>query len=722
MSEASEEAKCGDESPVQRYQRLRTALQHQAQEIYQFVWAGNESHVLLSDLADVIRDLEDDSFKIGLFGVTAAGKSTLTNALLRDSILREGLGETTRTLTKICAADRNHPHGTVLIEYKTLQGIHQELEEHLRRSGFGFKEGLKINLSDPAFRADLRAILRNNRDRDPEVDITCRYIKHLLDGWDKCEALLGTQLSITIGDSDKLVHDQEDVATYINERIIYHDNEITKDGFTFFDAPGIGSSYARHTQEAVSLARRVDAAILVTKVDYKFMPPDRRFVRDALDVQRMQDRHNLVFVLNQISRINPLQSNPPRRPDQFGACVAEEVDRLCERLTEVGIHNATVFPLDAASGRWTRSYLADPKDEQIQYNFRHYSFVHCKGNPEANLKASGLPDFEEGLIKHLTSIRYYSFLANKLDRLEAVNGSYEKECKQALSDLNRTLEDLEKELAEHLSHSTKVKDKLSEYLHYTMPAKVNEQYRNLSDEVSSAVDKAFEILAKHFTENYHHKSVWNQERYWAWVVDKSASEIEDVIATIRDQYESKYSQIRDEALRQGIPEIVARYGPQIDWNLNQNDLSQAIRDRIQGLSRIQLDWWQKTKAIVFSWGTLLGDAHTSKILQYLKANYQDKFREDFSQDITGWVNSDQDCFRAQVLRKFDGLMKQIEDRINAAIYRIKDTEPQREAAETRFKSFITKCHEVDEGLRELEQEIEKARPTEGMDGLCARRC
>ncbi|MFH1113184.1 MAG: dynamin family protein [Pseudomonadota bacterium] len=707
-----------EETPIERYHRLRKALQHQAREIYQFVWEGNENHVLLSDLGGVIQDLEDNTFKIGLFGVTAAGKSTLTNALLRDSVLREGMGETTRTLTRICASDENHPHGTVLIRYKDLHTIHRELDEHLRVSGFGFKEGLSINLSDPEFRADLRAILRNNRDCDSEIDITCRYIRHLLDGWDKSETHLGSELTLSMEESDELVHGQEDVATYISERIVYHDNEITRDGFTFFDAPGIGSSYARHTQEALNLARRVDAAVLVTKVDYKFMPPDRRFVRDALDFQRMQDRHNLVFALNQISRINPLQSNPPRPPDQFEACVAEEVERLRERLAEVGIDDATIYPVDAAAGRWSRRHLDDPTDDATEYNFRHYAFVHCKDDPQANLRASGLTDFEEGLVKHLTSLRYYSFLANRLDRLKTANGSYEKECSLALSDLTRTLEDLQDKLAEHRSHSDEVKESLSEYLHHTMPHKVEAQYLDLSGEVDSAVDQALQVLVETYANHYRKKFTKEHETYWRWVIDQSDRDIVKLIADVRNEYERRYNKIRQDAVEKGIPYIVGGYGQDIDWTLNQKDFFDEIKNTIQGLYGIKLRVWQKVVTNVVSFVGLAKTIHRRKVLEYLKANYRKEFADNFAKDITRWVSSDQNYFREQVLNKFDDLMRQVEDRINASMSRIRDTEPQREAADEKLRSFITKCEEVGESLKELEMEIEKARPTNAANGSC----
>ncbi|MDQ7783650.1 MAG: dynamin family protein [Desulfomonilaceae bacterium] len=689
---------------------MRKALRHQAQEIYNFVQAGSESHVLLSDLGEVIQDLEDNTFKIGLFGVTAAGKSTLTNALLRDSILREGMGETTRTLTRICASDENHPHGTVVIRYKTLQSIHQELDEHLKVSGFGFKEGLRINLADPAFRADLRAILRNNRDCDSEIDITCRYIRHLLNGWDKSETHLGSELTLSIEESDELVHGHEDVATYISERIIYHDNEITRDGFTFFDAPGIGSSYARHTQEAVSLARRVDAAVLVTKVDYKFMPPDRRFVRDALDVQRMQDRHNLVFALNQISRINPLQSNPPRPPDQFDACVAEEVDRLRERLAEVGIDDTTLYPVDAAAGRWTRCHLADPGDAATEYNFRHYAFVHCKDDPQANLKTSGLADFEEGLIKHLTSIRYYSFLANRLDRLKTANGSYQNECSLALSDLTRTLEALEKKLAEHQSHSDKVNKLLNEYLDYTMQAKIDEQYKDLPKSVADTVDEAFEILVKTFSKNMKKVEIY-PDRYWAWVVDESREEVYKKIKQIRDKYENRYRTIRDEAIRETIPKILRDY-PEIDWKLTQKDFTFAERTAIQSFSKIKLDWWQQAKAFMFSGLRSSAERYKSLAIGYLNENFQGLFREGFAKDIRGWVDADKRQFSDQVRTKFVALDKQVKDRIQHSIKLTQATAGQKEAADERLQSFITKCEVVGESLKELEMEIEKARPAD----------
>ncbi len=701
----------GFETPVQRYHRLRIALHDECLTIADLIRSENEAHVFLDDLDKLCEDLSDGTFKVGLFGVIAAGKSTLVNALLGESILREGLGETTRTLTKVCAPVDTRPHGTVIIRYKTKDTILKELDEHLRASGLGFEEGFEVDLDDPAFRSNLRGKVRRNTAEDTEIDAAYRYIKHLLDGWDECSSKLGSESNMTFEEGDELAH-REHVATYIDERVLFHDNPITNAGFVFYDVPGLGSSYARHTDEAVDLARTVDAAVIVTKVDYKFMPPDRMFIRDAFDVQRMRGRHNLVFVLNQIGRINPIQLG--KKPDQFQECVQDEIERLRERTEDAGVPAPTVFAVDAACGHWSRKFIEDSADEEVQYHFSHYGFIQCKGDPQCNLKASGLEDLEERLIVHLTSIRYYGFLANKWDRLNKTIQSYRNECDRKIENLDKTVERLETELANHRRAKDRVGDELEEYLTHTFPSKAHAAYKDLGGRIKQTVKDCFKILAERFSRDYD-RFERTQEKYLAHVVKHCEPEIRAKIAKVRNEYEARYNVLKEEAINGRIRKIVQRYGPGIDWTLNKTNLDMAMHKRIHGLTGLEMSNWQSFKAFVLSFGSLRKKKHQQLILEYLEEKFWGDYADGFGRDIRNWVERDKVLFGDQVLNNFKKLMNQIEQGLESGLQMVKAKDSERQAAREALQSFVNICDDAQMRLAELEREIEQARPENPSD-------
>jgi hypothetical protein len=692
---------------IKRYNALRDKLLTETKVVEGFISRGDPGHALLSHLRQISEDLAGDSFKVGLFGVTAAGKSTLTNALLGDSILREGLGETTKTLTMILAPEKGRGHREALLRYKTLDTVHREIDQHLRNTGFGYEEGLRINLDDPAFRTALWENVKGAVNGDPEQESSCRFMKHLLQGWDRCRDRLGTEVVMPFAESESLVHDEK-IATFIDRRILYYDHGMTKDGFVFFDAPGVGAACARHTEEAVRLAQMVDAAILVTKVDYQFMPPDRKFLHDAMDVQRMQDRHNLIFVLNQIGKISPMQAQPPKKWSQFDECVNEQVDRLRERLADSGIHDAVIYPVDAACGRWSRKYMDSPNDEDTEITFSQYAFPNCGRDPVQNLETSRLPELEEGLVHRLTSIRYHGLLAGKHDSLNHVINEYRKENLANIDNMKKNHQQLVEKLQEHSIHRRKILETLSEFFDILLPGLLKKNYADLEQRIDQVVERILDILLKDYIQLCNRPFATHQQ-HMRQAVKNSEAKIISEIEKLRNEYESKYSKIKRDALDDRIPQIIKTYGDSINFDLIVLDLQEPFKEVIGGLGVLELHTLQKVKKFFVAFAGLRKEKERELVKKGLGVNFRKAFAERFKKDITAWVLADQDEFKSQIISRFSLLMDQIETDIKAAI-RQKDAveEDQGKAAE-KLAGFVKTCEAASLRIAGLQKEIDRSR-------------
>ncbi len=736
------------EEIVERYHYLRGELLKSCESIQSLIKAHDEEHILLEELTEIQEELDNDTFKIGLFGVTAAGKSTLINALMRDPLLREGMGETTRTLTIIRYPDEKHPDGTVEVIFKNIEQINKEVEKHLFHLGFLDEQSDEntdnnYNFEDSRFQRKLREFSKKNGRGDDEESLASRkFVSYLLEGWKQNHPRLGTTENMSLKESDDLVHNSEADASYVAQRIIYHDCPITKEKFTFIDAPGVGSALARHTDEAVQVARSVDVAILVTKVDYKFMPADRKFLKDAMDVQRMEERHNLLFVLNQIGRINPMQSGFP--PTQFNDAVEHVVKELQERLAEENIKDAQIKAIDAACGQWSRCLMKNKEDEEADEQLSYYDFRACRGDIECNLKMSRIEQFESYLRSHLTDIRYIGFLGSKKDRLHGLTASYKDELEQIINEYGKKSEELELKLKEHEKNQKITSDNLNEYLKYVLPNKLKEKYPDIEDKITEIVDNTADLTAKHYihymdkvkgrckrtvnrsknnikTRNH---STWGKfweianldvneiiknvrvKEFYDRVVMKTKNNISPKIQKMRDEYEGIYEELKNEALNKKIPDIVSHYGKDINFTISKVSLTRKVETSLKGLEGIQLTLWQGIRSY---FSRLKFKSRQDWVKEKILENYKERFQETFREDISGWVSEDMKSFTEQIEGKFNQLMDKIENRIKKQIYLAKENDARRAEYKQKLENFVQLTDEELSKLSELDKEIKRVK-------------
>jgi predicted GTPase len=696
-----------EEGPIERYHRLRRALIEECETVRTFIFEGSPGNALLEDLRRIREDLEGDVFKVGFFGVTAAGKSTLINSLVRDSLLREGLGETSRTLTRICPPTPKAPHGEVHVVFKSAERLHRELQGRLLSLGMDLDDGPAVNLGDPEFRSAIRDKL-NSAEGETRDEASYRFVKHVMKGWDVCESRLGRRLVMSASEAEELVH-HEDTASFVEERIIYHDNVITRRNIVLYDSPGLGSTFARHTEEAVRLARTADVAVVVTKVDYMFMPPDREFIENALDVQRTREIVNLVFVLNQINRINPMNHVPPRKPDEFDECVQDEIRRLGERIRELGFETPPILPVDAATGRWAREYALRPDDQACAFQRRLYSFAHTGGNASDDLKASRLEDLEEALLTRLTDMRYLLFLKGKLGKLRNSNNRYREECEDIHKKLDETVKELENELQRHEKARKEISRRLEEFFQGVLPLRLGHVYGDLDERINALADDVIGRLASGYAKRSVRDRAFRAEsrRLWKEVMADHEANIMRELKVLRDSYERKYNDLKVEALERDIPDIVRSYDVGLPWRLRKDDIAKIAAERIfQGVQGIKLEWYQFALSWIKDW--LRIEDFEKSVAAKLRENLYEKFAESFRHDVRSWVTRDMEYFGAQVMEYFVRLSESVEGRIKTTIGVMQSKAEEREAVKLRLESFISQCVAAENRLRELDRRIELA--------------
>lgn len=706
------------EEPLARYTRLRQLLMETVRTIGQLMRSANSMPGEHEILKQLLTDLEQDCFQIGLFGTTYAGKSTLANALTGTDLLRPGMGETSRVLTYIRWIEGDPPPGKVKLEYKTLEDLEADFQSHCCNLGCTLPDNLRIDLADETFRSWLRCQLGDDAitNRIDTAD-SVKYLSFFLKGWDECCDKLGTELELDRQEAEVLAH-REDIACYIRRRIIFDNNPATGHRRIWIDAPGIGSSFARHTDEAVNLAKSIDAAIMVVRVGAKFLQVDKDFFRDALDVQRSKGRNNLIFVLTRLKEIRisqyPALMEKLGREPSFDECVDYEIDTLRDKLAACGIVDVPILAVDSECGRWARRIQQDPANESWLKEYDDYALVDRKAkvpDPQRNLEASRLQLLEEELGRHLTNIRYHSFLGRKLDRLEQLLGSWNGRIRKTIEGLTSDLASLEHELASRRKERKTLQGLLRDFTTSEMPEMLAKRHGNLDDKVEEVIEDTGRIISKEVNRLKNSFYVFPG----AFVRDVLSSSIPAVklrIQTLRNEYEACYKQVREEALTNQIPDIVSEYGDGLDWTLKQSDLEEAINNRVQGLEGLHLGFfrelWIGVQHLFASiLGMNLGDLVRDKLIN----KYHEKFADQFRRDIAGWVTDDMEAFGEQVQREFkrlaDGVERTIEDQI--AIKR--KTESDRQDAIRQLEHYEKETdHVLNTILKELAQKVEAARP------------
>ncbi|HBJ34740.1 MAG TPA: hypothetical protein DDZ51_08250, partial [Planctomycetaceae bacterium] len=717
------------ESLVQDLETLtshRRLLATVAEDLATMIAVDHEEHASAKNLLKLRDDLHDSRLRVGMFGTTAAGKSTLTNALIGSSrleqdLMKEGLGRTTRVITRILPVGTSpeNDHRCSILRYKSAEEVATELAERLEDLSI-LKDELpgaagKIDLADPAHRTWLETQVQSidekgsHQDRDKS-----NAIKAFLHGWRECQALLGTEVyypADRFEEAETLIHGtNHQHATYVAERIVFHDNRLSRHGIELIDAPGVGAA-AQDDDRALEIAQSSDAFVMVTDVSFQFMEPDRRFLTDAVDVTRGK-RNNLLFVLNQISKIDPDQCSPPA--STFDEAVSFQVDRLRHTLSDYGVDAAKIWPVDAAVGKVSRHMKFTQSDAKTKQQFNKYRFRDLD-DVDANLAASRINELEENLIQHLTKHTYTDVMCDKVTRLEKEMTKYEDDLSSRILSIQNEIGVVQAQMDGHTMSRKRVQLQLDGFFAKRLPDALKEHQDELTNDINELMTQAINTIIEKMKKNWPKPKITFASVVNA-AIEESAPIITDKIKCIRNKHEAYWIAIREQALTQELPDILRQYGNECPKRMLGIDKKHATRTRIEGLYGIQLGFFQKTFAGI--WGAIYGffkegapyEGQRNAIEAALRSNFENHLQHSLRSDVASWIEDDRKYLTQQTLDEFTAMMNEIESQINFKLEELNRHEHDRDEHEMRLRRFRDHAEAKLQDLREIRELIEKNRP------------
>lgn len=207
--------------------------------------------------------LEDNLFTIALFGAFSAGKSSLANALLGDSLLPVSPNPTTSAINKILPPTDQYPHGTIKVKLKSLPDLTSDVLASLLVIGFSARDLAEALLQIP----DLDTL-----DVPLEAKPHLSFLKAVARGQSAIVAHLGEELTVKFSDFRDFVV-QEDKACFVEFIELYFSCPLTELGVVLVDTPGSNSTNVRHTNVAFDYIKNADAVLFVTYYNNPFCKP-----------------------------------------------------------------------------------------------------------------------------------------------------------------------------------------------------------------------------------------------------------------------------------------------------------------------------------------------------------------------------------------------------------------------------------------------------------------
>lgn len=234
--------------------------------------------------------LGSSQFTIALFGAFSAGKSSLANGLLGDSVLPVSPNPTTAAVNRIVPPTEDRPHGTATVVMKDRAAMLGDLTYSLKLLG------------EAADGLDEKAILQAIGKLSPDaVHAGGRphysFLKAAARGWQEHADLLGTKLAVDNELYRKYVA-EESRSCFVSEIILHHANPLTAQGIVLVDTPGADSVNARHTGVAFNYIKNADAILFVTYYNHAFSQADRQFLLQLGRVKDQFELDKMFFIVN----------------------------------------------------------------------------------------------------------------------------------------------------------------------------------------------------------------------------------------------------------------------------------------------------------------------------------------------------------------------------------------------------------------------------------------
>ncbi|WAH35842.1 dynamin family protein [Alicyclobacillus dauci] len=342
---------------------------------------ANVPGVSLRELQEISQRLKRNDYLVAVFGAFSAGKSSLLNALIGESVLTVSPNPTTASVTQLQSPLENN-QAQVVVTTKTEEELWRDvasafaaLHESPSTLDAGIKHAAGLNAKD--YPTGLRRHIR--------------FLKAIYEGYESMQGRLGSTWTTTL-DELQSFSAVEKYAAYVARVDVHADHPWLRKGFIFVDTPGVDSIHRRHTDVAFRYMRHADAVIFVMYYTHAFTQGDRDFLLQLSGVQDVAKTNKLFAVLNAVDLA---------KSEEERAAVRERVTQEMRRL---GVHQPRVYEVSSQLGLAGRRLADDPSDETYQEMARarlKLAADESLPTPEAMLEQSGIRALETDLRRYV---------------------------------------------------------------------------------------------------------------------------------------------------------------------------------------------------------------------------------------------------------------------------------------------------------------------------------
>ncbi|EHJ06769.1 dynamin family protein [Staphylococcus simiae] len=234
------------------------------------------------DIADTLQRLDDKVVKIGVFGTFSAGKSSLINALLGDTILVSSPNPTTAATTEISYG--NTSSITLKSKAQLLDEINQVVTYH-HMSFSTLEEFIASDIST------LKAQLEKNQ---------LAFINAVEKHYAMYDDMIAHGEQHTIQQDDlKKWSAEDEYATFVKKVHIALSHEWLKDKI-IVDSLGLHSNNQRHSNETEQILTSSDLILYVSYFNHSFTDNDKAFIEHMKNMNQLHDHQAFKMIINAV--------------------------------------------------------------------------------------------------------------------------------------------------------------------------------------------------------------------------------------------------------------------------------------------------------------------------------------------------------------------------------------------------------------------------------------
>lgn len=372
----------------------------------------------VNSLNQRVTRLKNNLFSVAFFGAFSAGKSSLANALLGNSVLPVSPNPTTATINKILSPTDRYPHGTTKVKLKSLPDLTADVLSSIAMFGLTATDLPQALLQIPSLDTEASQLEAN-----PHLSFlraVARDRSFLLEH-------LGEELTIDFLDFHEFVV-SEDKACFVEGIELYFSCPLTELGVVLVDTPGSNSTNVRHTNVAFDYIKNADAVLFVTYYNNPFCKADAQFLSQLGKIKDTFEMNKLFFLVN--------ASDLAQTPEEL-TLVLKHIEHS---LRTYEIYQPRLFPVSSQLALLAKLASAgnlQPEEEQL-YRRR------LKLKPSENLPEPKKGLFDSGL--KLFETNFYAFIEEDLITL-AVD-SANKEIRRIIHSVDGLLEAAKSEVSQ----------------------------------------------------------------------------------------------------------------------------------------------------------------------------------------------------------------------------------------------------------------------------------